>query len=412
MQKDKNKKGGAPVTKKHAKDEKYAIEDLNELKIYNDERKLRLKKIHRRRRRMILIAAGLFAVLFLLSNWDAFAPQSVFYSVKDWISGFGRSKYPVTFDQGSLRSAVLMGNNIGVLTDTSFYIYSKSGGFITSRPHNIDNPQAVSGGGRAVIYGIGGKQFRVENRFGEPMLGTADFPITTAAAGADGSFAIVTQSDNYLSQLTLYDLGCKNVFKWYSSQGRILSCAVSPDGTEIAASVVGARNGGISSDIYLFNIGRKDPLAVVKNDGTLFFSVSFKSNDRVAAVGDNKTEIINQKGQILMSYPYEGRNLKCYANAQGPSVLVFEGYGDTSLAVSVNGNGKVQGQKTVNADIKYVAADSKGIVLSTRGGLWHSGVDLSGLKYSRISGDILNVLEFRGFVYVFGGQSVYQIKVS
>lgn len=397
---------------KSKKSNRYDYEEINELKAYSDARKARLKKIKLKRRKIVFAVLLILAVILVWLNWGSLAPSSAAETFQNFISNFGKSKYPVFFEQGSLQAAVPMNTNTGILTDTAFLIYSKNGTLLVSRPHGFNDPCAVWGGGKAVIFDRGGKQFKVETRIGEPFSETASDTITTAAAGDSGTFAIVTESQDYLSELSVYDSSYKNVFKWKCAQGRILSAAISPDGKKLAAVVVGARSGVFYSDIYIFNTNSKNPVAVKKYDGETIFSIRYKDNTRITAVGEGKAVFLNSSGNEYSTYSYKDKALNCSTNTDGPTVLVFSGVNGKATVVSLDGEGKLLGQSSVDGEIKSVSVGGGHIVLTTHGDILYSNENCKQFSKIIVSGEILEALPINNYAYIFGTQSVarYDLK--
>jgi hypothetical protein len=344
----------------------------------------------------------------LALNWGSLAPESLADSIANFFGEFGASKYPLTFSSGDFRQTVALGGNIGVLTDTSFSIYSQTGAQLVSRQHGMSDPQLVAAGGKAVLFDRGGKSFREETRFGEPFVGTADYPIITAAVSSSGDIAVVTESGGYLSELTVYDASNKSVFKWYSSQGRIQAAAISPDGSKVAAAVLGSKNGEYTTSIYIFNTGRQKPLSVSTIDGTMIFSIQYIDNDRVAAVGDIQSVFLSGDGSKKTEYAYGGKVLKCFANSNGATALVFGAYGEgnSSEVVSFSGSGKVEGKTEIGDDVSSVYAGDGKLIALTEKYIWQGNLDCSHAGTIPVEGDKTAALPLKGNLYVFGVQTV------
>jgi hypothetical protein len=379
----------------------------DELKAYGEARQIKRQKRKLRKRRLVfLILFALIAGLVIV-NWNSIAPDALSDTLQNFFVSFGKSKYPVYFDEGSLKSTVTVGSNIGVLTDTSFLIYSQNGDELASRPHGFNNPTAVSGGGKAVIFDRNGKSFRVETRFGEPFKASAAYAITSAAVGDNGDFAIVTESDDYLSELLVYDNSYKDIFKWDASQGRILTAALSPDGRMLAAVVIGARGGNFFSDIYIFNLDSQNPVAIERYGGALFNSIRFKGNGRIAAVGDSEAVFLSATGTRLSAYSYGDNEPDCSANGDGPVIIVFKKSGTHYVVVSLDSDGKVLGTANVKAeDVSAVACnDGKAVVVSS-GRIWYASDNCKTPAVVSVSGDILSAVSLGGNAYIFGTQSI------
>ena len=390
-------------------DDDYDAEGIeeDELKTYSEARQRKRQKRKLRKRRIVLFCIFVLVFFFVTANWNSIAPVALTDTMQNFFGSFGTSKYPVYFDEGSLETAVTIGSNVGVLTDTSFLIYSQNGDELASRPHGFNDPTAVSGGGKVVIYDRAGKSFRVETRFDEPFKASTAYDITSAAVGDNGDFAIVTDSDDYLSELTVYDNAYKNIFKWDASQGRILKAAISPDGRMLAAVVIGARDGSFFSDIYIFNLGSITPVAIKRYDGVLFSSLRFKGNDRITAVGDSEAVFLSSAGAQLSVYNYGNNELDCSANGDGPAVMVFKKSGSHFVVMSIDSDGKVLG--TANIKTEDVSAvvnnDGKTVVVSS-GRIWYASDSCESPGVRSVSGDIQSAVPLGGNAYIFGTQSI------
>lgn len=388
-------------------------ETENELRRYSEAREERKLRKKRRKRRLVSIVVLIFVALFFYVNWDVLSPTALADTLQNFFGSFGKSKYPVSFDEGSTKSAVSLGSNVGVLTDTSFIIYSKKGDRLDVRPHGINNPSAVSSGTKALIYDRGGKQFKVETRFGELFSSTASYNITTAAIGKKGNFAVVTQADNYLSELTVYNTSYKSVFKWDATQGRILSAALSPDGKKLAAILIGVRNGSMFSDIYIFNLSSKTPVAVKKYDGQLLYSIAFKDNKRIAAVGDEETVFLTASGEEKSIYNYKDKVLLCSSNGEGPVVLVFGKNASQSMVVSLGNEGKLLGSADIPMSNVTIVSNSGGKTIAVADGkIWHASDNCDNAKVISVSEDVEYAFSSNGYAYVFGSQSIGRYKLN
>lgn len=385
----------------------------DELKLYSDKREERRRRKKIRKKRIAFISVLVVMAAIVCLNWDALSPSAISETVQEFISNFGSSKYPIEFDEGTMKAAVPVGSNIGILTDTTFLIYSQNGSKLAVRSHGINNPAAVSGGNKALIYDRGGKQFRVETRMHEAYEATAAYDITTAAMGTSGNFAVVTEADDYLSELIVYNNLYNNVFKWDTSQGRVLAAALSPDGKKIAAVVIGARNGSIFSDVYIFNLNSKTPVAVKKYDGILLYSIRFKDNKRIAAVGDSEAVFLDTSGKERSVYSYGDKELECSSNGDGPTVLVFNNGLSSSNVVSLGSDGKVIGTTDIEASGVTIVSNSDGkSIIVANGKIFAINDDCTKKSKIAVSGEMLSAITMKNRVFVFGTQSVgrYDLK--
>lgn len=376
----------------------------DELALYREKREQRRHRKRARRRvaAVVLLLAVLTGLVWL--NVGTLAPQSVADRTENLLDGlgWGKSLFPVSFDQGTFQAAIPVGSDLGVLTDTTFLLYSQNGRRLAARPQGMTDPVAVPCGSKALLYDRGGKQFRMETRFGEPFTSSADEPITTAAGAQGGYFAIVAQSEDYLSELTVYDNAYKNIFQWDCAQGRILCAALNPAGNQLAAVVVGARGGALFSDLYFFRLGSTKPFAVKAYDGELFYSIRYRSDGTVSAVGENKTVFLKDGKQTAV-YDYGSRELLQSCNAE-PVILVFGGVNGKSLAVSLGASGKLLGQADLPGSPVAVSVGGGYAAFVSGGRLYAAPQSLKGLKSVSAANGVLGAVTMQGKAYLFGAQ--------
>jgi len=391
-----------------------ALKIEDELPEFRRKREARRKKRIRSKRTVIALVIIALVTAFIAINWDKLVPTSLANTIQGFFGEFGSGQYPLMISSGNFRQAVPIGSNIGVLTDTSVIIYSRSGAELAQRPHGMSDPNIDAAGGKAVVFDRGGKTFRVETRFYEPFTATTDYPIVSASVSLSGEIAVVTLSGSYLGELTIYDNSNKNIFKWYSSQGHILAAAVSPDGKKVAAVVISAVNGSYRSSIYIFNTGRQKPLSVTNIDGAPLLSIQYIDNDRIAAVSDIESVFLSLDGKKKSIYTYEGKTLKCYANSDGATVLAFGAYGagNSSAIVSLSGDGKVMGTANLKNDVQSVFVCGGKLAALTDEGVWYGDTACKNTGLIAASGDKIAALPLKGDIYVFGLQAIYQYKIK
>lgn len=384
----------------------------NELLAYREKRKNKFEKKKKFKKRSFILLAVVVLAAAAYFCWDIIAPEALSENVRNFINEIGSNKYPVDFGDGTTQTAVSVGSDIGILTDTSFIIYSRNGTKLVTRPHGFNNPYAVCGGGRALIFDLGGKQFSVETRFSEPLSQTMDYAITSAAMGGNGSFAIITEAENYLSELTAYSNSNKAVFKWDSSQGRILCADISPDGKMLAAVVTGARKGSVFSDIYIFNLSKKDPVAVKKYDDTFFYSVKFKDNKRLAAVGTQKAVFLYTSGKEKSVYSFGENEALCTSNSSGPVVIAFKKTAGSTDLVSLDGEGKKLGETKISGEVNKICQGGGRIVALQNSKVTAFDSNLKIISKISIPFGPKAVIATGKYIFAVGTQSVgrYDIK--
>jgi hypothetical protein len=356
------------------------------------------------------VAIFLVAAITVFVFWDSISPAVVVENIKNLTGNYGESKFPVSYSQGNFKDSAAMGSYLGVLTDTSFILYSPSGSELAERQHGLLNPQIVSSDSKAIIYAEGGKEFKVETRFNEANVVSMKYPITTAAVNNSGYYAIVTSSHDYLSEMTVFNPNNKNIFKWYCSQGRIIGCTLSPDNTHVATIILSNDNGDIKSNIIIYDLNSQKPVADKAYSGVLLFSLQYKDNNSISVIGDSEALFLDGNGNKRSEYSNSDKTLKCYYNnSSGATSLVFSRYGigKESTVVSLDSNGVVKGQTNINAEVKQLSADNDYIAALTAGGLEYFNTYCKNNGTVNTTGDIIKTLCIKNNVYIFTPGTVY-----
>lgn len=385
----------------------------DELRRYRLERESRRHSRNARRRRILEVAAALIVLVFVAFNWDKLAPASFSASVRSFFGMFASGQFPLSLS-GDFKNAVPIGSNVAVLTDSSLTLYTTAGAQVWQRSHGMSDPALVAAGSRAVLFDRGGKQFRVETRFGESFSGTTDYPIVNACVGKSGKFAVVTESGSYLSEVDVYDTTYHSVFKWYSSQGRVLAAALSADGKSLAALTVSAKDGAVTSSVSIFRLGSQKPVASKSFDGTLLFSLQYTDAGWLAAVGDNQTVFISASGKTSTAYSYADKTIRCYDNTGGQTALALTAYGANSQStlVTFDGSGKVAGQADVTGEVQALHMDGSRLTALRTSDVWYGTTRCKQQGTVPVSGDKLEILSKSNSIYVFGLQAVNRYAVK
>jgi hypothetical protein len=394
--KDKNLKG---ITFKEDEDEKYP-QNVTEIQ---------KKKSVKITKGFTVLALVLVVCVAVFAFWGSISPTAIVEYIKNLTGNYGESVFPVSYSQGSFKDVSAMGSDLGVLTDTSFILYSPAGSEILERQHGFSNPQIVSSAAKAIIYSVGGKEFKVETSFNESNDTTMQYGITTAAVNSAGYYAIVTSSHDYLSEMTVYNPDNKNIFKWFCAQGRIISCTLSPDNNHVAAIVLASDNGDIKSDIIIYDLNSKKYIADKAYSGVLLFSVQYKDSSSLSVVGDSESLFLDDKGNKRSAYSYSDKTLKCYYNSSSGTSLAFSRYGigKESTVISLDDGGKIKGQINISAEIKQLSADNDYITALTPSGLDYFSTDCKNIETVNTIGDIIKTICIKNNVYIFTPATVY-----
>ncbi|MDD4849843.1 MAG: DUF5711 family protein [Gemmiger sp.] len=280
-----------------------------------------LQKKQRRKRWGILAALALVATALVAAATGALGSSlallgdmvdSIYLSVNtkgvEWPVSTGISQ--------PLRMEALAGGFVE-LGNEDVAVYAAHGGKIRAFQPGYARPALAVGNTRFCVYNRSGTELRVESR--TKNLYTKNFSegILLAAMSNNGSTAVVTQSNRYAAQVTVYDPLFQERYNWYPTQtdGTPFSLAFASDNHRFAAGCLSAQGGQLCTTVFLMDTHTDTVTAsYTATPGSMILELHWLSPTRLLAVFDNYAAIINPNtGAEAARFDYGGSTLKSVA---------------------------------------------------------------------------------------------------
>lgn len=281
---------------------------------------------------IIAVLSALFLSARLLGN---VAMSNVTDTVREIKTTFTKGEgYPYSLDAFGFREATAIGGKPLVVFDDSTKVLSSSAHENFSMQLGSSDSKVISKNGRALIYSNTSNEVVLQSR--TEKLGSIEEGGTVVAAQLSGNGCIATSytSDEYQSVLSVYDRYFEKTFQWNCSQERISSIGLSKNGKSLAVAAVGAENAEIYTRLLLFNIGSSQPVADLMYRGTLFLNVIYTDSNKIIAVGDNKTVVLDKKGDTVDELVYSENSINSVSSDDsGNTVICYEEFGGSKNAV-------------------------------------------------------------------------------
>ncbi len=226
-------------------------------------------------KRFILVA---LAVCMIITGLHFLMPVSIMESVGNSIKAIGSGSYPIVLEGTSTLNTVQCGGYYYTLTDTQLKAVSNSGKQIYSVTHGFAAPVLKTAPTRAMIFDQDGNLAEIYNlskRVGEIET---EKNIVTADISRNGTYAIVTEADNYAAVVSVYDKRNKLVYEWYSASELVNNVVIADNGKKIAVSTIDAVDGHISSKLYVLNFEGPDAVYTADYGEGLVYSLQNSSN--------------------------------------------------------------------------------------------------------------------------------------
>ncbi len=302
---------------------------------------------------LIILAAGQFGGVTFSTIGD---------QIRTSIAGFGSGDgYPYRMNGVEISDAGVTNSDLLLVYDDTVKVLDSTAKEISNLNHDYDHPILSSNSGRALIYDVGAKKFRVQSK--TKILYEKEFPymILTGAMGKDGTVAIGSRTKDAQSMLTVYNTKAEEIFVWKCAKENIISCDVSDNGRYFAVTVLGVNNGAVYSKVHIFNKNDTEPKASFEYVDSAVSSVQFLSNETLFVFGNNICEVVKgdkvkEKIDVTVNTPY-----KLYISDNNTAVLVLSKYSSTTQKIIkvYSKSGSELFTQEINGLIKSVSTDGK-----------------------------------------------------
>ncbi len=326
------------------------------------------------RRLIIILLIATFSII-LWANWSNLQPSKVSLWVSDTLLGIGTGEgYPINISGSSVLNGNFqgMGNNIAYVSDTGFNILNRSAKEVAVRQLSFSSPILKIANNFALIYDQGGKGLQIDTNSKEIFKNNFSQNIQTADISKSGIYAVVTNSNSYLSEMTVYLDDNSEKFKYYFSECYIVDISLNDSGNLLTAVGLSTQDGEFKHTVYVFDFNDKTPLIKLEYIG-LIYKCEFLSNDKIVAIGEDNLKFINVKKGDVVDYSYNNKELTGYfINDNNEIMLSLSPYADgrnCEIAI-VNSSGVCNLNFNVGLKVFSLASKGGNIVILSNGILY------------------------------------------
>ncbi len=276
-----------------------------------------LKKHRNKKKRKQLLKRFLIVSIIAVIGIAGFATRTkwlplfdgIFDKYKTTIVNDGtlaEGNFPLKISEGSQYIMSSLENKLALVTDTHFYIYSKTGALAMTEQHAMTNPILKTSGGRALIYDLGGNSFEVIGKLKVLYSKNISDKIIYGEMSNNDFVAIVTKSDKFASGMTVYDPNGNEVFTSFLNE-KILDIAFKPDNSGCVATTISASGGQLVSKMISFNFKSEKEDWKSEAIPSLALFTACTSSGETALVGDTQYSLISRDGKISFTYNYTSK---------------------------------------------------------------------------------------------------------
>ena len=331
-----------------------------------DKKALKDIAISKRNAKTIKLVAVIIVVLLLIilaaAQFGGVTFSTINDNIRTAIAGVGSGEgYPYRINGVEIWDADITNSDLILVYDDTVKVLDSTAKELSNLSHTYDHPVMSSNSGRALIYDVGAKSFRVQAKTRTLYEKEIPYMILTGSMGKDGTIAIGSRTKDAQSMLTVYNTKAEEVFVWKCAKENIISCDVSDNGKYFAVTVLGVNNGSVYSKVHIFNKNDTEPKASFEYVDSAVSSVQFLSNETLFVFGNNICEVIKgdkvkDKIDVSVNTPY-----KLYISDNNTAVLVLSKYASTTQKIIkvYNKSGSELFTQEINGLIKSVSTDGK-----------------------------------------------------
>lgn len=340
---------------------------------------LNMEPVQERRplvRKIVILAVIVAAVcctlaLFLFNdglNLDTVRRWGKYFSVRN-----DESYGTFSFDSHSSNSYANFDSGMAVASVGGLSVYDMYGEERFVLQKQIDLPKLLVNHELAVAYDVGGSGLiALHKNQGEVLNLEETHPILDADLSEKGAICLSSSASGYKSVLSVYNDEQDLIYRWLSSSTYFPLCAISPNGTDLAAVAVGQSNGTFESSLYLFRTDSEEIQNTFSLGNELIYDLMFVEPDVLCAIGESSVQVINMKGKQLGTYSYDGSFLKDFDCAgNGFLTLSMNMYraGNRYSIVTVDEKGRKIADRYIGQEVLDLSACGRYIGVLTPGKL-------------------------------------------
>lgn len=287
----------------------------------SDSRFERIKKSVRLHKKNVVLSVIIIVVLLLsvlvFSNRDRLS----FSSIKNWVQ-YGvlnmnsEEVFPVSTDGDVISNGNFsrIERNLVFASDTKFVTMNNYGRTIFQNPQAFANPVLcqANDSDMSLVYNLGAKGFSVYTLDSMVYTGEAEDNIIIADIAKNGTYALVTEKDGYLSKLYVYSNENKQIFAYSFADYYITSVSLNSKGDSAVLTGLSAHDGTQYSAVYLLDFTKDEPVIFEEFEDNILYYTKHLTNNYVCIIGDTAAYTLNVITKNFSTTSYEGKSLTAF----------------------------------------------------------------------------------------------------
>ena len=268
------------------------------------------------------------------------------------------------------RSSAMLGDNLVLASARHVMLINDRGENLYSADVKFHRGAIATAGNWAAVYDVGGREIHLLGKEGLVRVLKAEGNILACSVNEKGYLAVTSSKSGYKAAVSVYDQRGELAFQFLSSDRFLMTAAVAPECTQMAAVSMGMNtipeeDEGTASDfessVVLYDLKEKDPRASQGFPGEAVVDLGLVG-DNYCAVTEEALRFVDQNGTLAGSFEFEGRYLRRCSLGGGDYAALVLGRsrsGARARLVTVDENGERIGQIRIDDEVLSISASGK-----------------------------------------------------
>ncbi|MFI3313584.1 MAG: DUF5711 family protein [Eubacteriales bacterium] len=312
------------------------------------------------------------------------------------------------FGTHSTNRYTLYEGGLAVASVSGLELYDESSDLSEKIGNSMNNPAIYRGNKAVLAYDISGTNLAVAD-FNMEALAVLqiDGQILDADLSTKDSLVYSYANDANKTVITVCNDKMEEYFKWYSATRYMPLCTINEDGSLLAATALGQSGGVFQTDLCLFDTSSEDAVTTVALGNQTYFDLEFLKSGTIVAIGEDSAQFLDETGTTITTYDYVANELNQVSYwDSGDVTLCLQNYGEGNVnqLVTLNGNGDVVAETTVDGVVVNISNAGHYLAVLTTEWLWIFRDDLTVYgQTNQVIGTSAALMESDGSCILIGG---------
>lgn len=246
--------------------------------------------------RIFLVGLAVFSVVSITVNFKHITYDNFFYLIKDFNTAVDTESVryeTLSYDASADQSFALYRGGLAVVSRSNVSAFTATGRRTLNSNSAYSKPFAVTSDKYLLVYDIGDGNMAIYNSFAKVYSEKLNYPISDACFSKEGSFAVLTRSEQYESEIIVYDKNFKKLIN-YRKGSFAVDVALSPDGEKLGALYCDTDDGIVCTKMVLYDLKNQEKIDEQIYTGEFPLACSFLDDGGFAFITDTRVRTFDK----------------------------------------------------------------------------------------------------------------------